>query len=94
MGLGELATPRWARGERDHREEVGMMMMMADDDNDNDDSERQKRVDCDEFGESEERVNGHAIGDDDYDKDFRDSPWTIEALDDEPEVKEEVRVRF
>ena len=45
------------------------------------------------LGESEERVNGHAIGDDDYDKDFRDSPWTIEALDDEPEVKEEVRVR-
>ncbi|KDQ60565.1 hypothetical protein JAAARDRAFT_553201 [Jaapia argillacea MUCL 33604] len=70
VGVGELATPRWARGP--HRS-------------------------VDDFDESGEGGEGGEPDDEEYDvlvkedveNDEPDSPWTIEALDDEPEEKEQ-----
>ncbi|CCM02908.1 uncharacterized protein FIBRA_05022 [Fibroporia radiculosa] len=68
VGVGELATPRWARGSR------------------NDDIETEEPV-----GE----VNEDDISDDvrfgveEAEKDMPDSPWTIEAVDGDPDDKDQ-----
>ena len=75
VGVGELATPRWARGER--RDEIEI-------------DDTVDELDEDELvvAISEQAVdeNGEQRDEDD----LPDSPWTIEAIDGEGEEEEEV----
>ncbi len=75
VGVGELTTPRWARGER--RDEIEI-------------DEQVDEVDEDELAEViGEEVDGHRE-ELEEEVDVPDSPWTIEAIDGEPDEIDEV----
>jgi dual specificity tyrosine-phosphorylation-regulated kinase 2/3/4 len=77
VGVGELATPRWARGNERGRDEVEVDEQLDEDDE-----------------EDEEGLEGYieatGEGEDKDEPDLPDSPWTIEAIDGEPEDTDEV----
>lgn len=77
VGVGELATPRWARGER--RDEIEI-----DEQVDEVDEEALEDNNDDSIARGPEQ---------DEELDLPDSPWTIEAIDGEPEENDEVRTR-
>lgn len=70
VGVGELATPRWARGPR--RDEVEIDEQL------------------DEVEEESSQLEEGVVLVDEPDQDLPDSPWTIEAIDGEPEENDEV----
>ncbi|THG99046.1 hypothetical protein EW026_g3243 [Hermanssonia centrifuga] len=77
VGVGELTTPRWARGER--RDEIEI-------------DEQVDEVDEDELAEViGEEVDGHRE-ELEEEVDVPDSPWTIEAIDGEPDEIDETKV--
>ena len=73
VGVGELATPRWARGERKaHVRDVEIDERFDEDAEDEGADENRAGVDVEEKG-----------------PDLPDSPWTIEAIDGEPDDLDE-----
>lgn len=78
VGVGELATPRWARGERKDEIEVDDQLDEEDDD------DEEVYLDDSQLGAE---VEG---GDLEKEPDLPDSPWTIEAIDGEPDDLDEV----
>lgn len=70
VGVGELATPRWARGPRRDQVEIDEPL--------------------DEVEEEPSHLEEDEVLVDEPDQDLPDSPWTIEAIDGEPEDKDEV----
>ena len=78
VGVGELATPRWARG-RERRDEVEI------------DEQLDEEEEEEDLGENNEGPEGEGEGEDkDEELDLPDSPWTIEAIDGELDDAEEV----
>ena len=78
IGVGELATPRWTRRERQHQELDREFL----------DSQ------VDELPEEEEDNEIQVPSQGEYEKDMPDSPWTIEAIDGEGDEQNEVRDTF
>lgn len=81
VGVGELATPRWARGER--RDEAGGDEQ-ADELDEEDDDDDDLLVGIADEGAEEKDEQDEPV-------DLPDSPWTIEAIDGEGEETDEVR---
>lgn len=74
--MGELATPRWARGQ--HRDPVDVDDQLDEDEEDEEDLDEDAQ---ESYADAREK-----------DPDLPDSPWTIEAIDGEQDETPEVRV--
>lgn len=91
VGVGELTTPRWSRGHQKHRTASHAHKEDADieeqvdeeDDDDENDEEQRDQDDLDVDGVEVDLPPLPSV--DDIEQDLPDSPWTIEAIDGEPE---------
>ena len=94
VGVGELATPRWARGER--RDEIEIDEQVDEVDEEDIDLMPESIDDADDSivndratGKRAHHSHKHSHLDDEL-VDMPDSPWTIEAIDGEQEEADDV----